>query len=46
MPLRGGASATSATFAATSSAAMGWKRPGESRTTLATRRDPIVKSTA
>src|SRR2546422_1575810 len=34
MPLRGAASATSATMAATSSAAMGWKRPGESLTML------------
>src|SRR5262245_3984079 len=30
MPFRGAASATSATMAATSSAAMGWNRPGES----------------
>src|SRR5215471_5452269 len=34
MPFRGGASATSATTAATSSAAMGWNRPGESLTTF------------
>jgi hypothetical protein len=32
MPFRGAASATSATMAATSSAAMAWNRPGESRT--------------
>ncbi|MND08742.1 hypothetical protein D3C83_315830 [compost metagenome] len=30
MPFRGAASATSATMTATSSAAMGWNRPGES----------------
>src|SRR2546430_593776 len=34
MPLRGDATATSATMAATSSAAMGWNRPGESLTVL------------
>jgi hypothetical protein len=34
MPFRGGASATSATMAATSSDAMGWNSPGESLTTF------------
>jgi hypothetical protein len=34
MPFRGGASATSATTAATSSAAIGWNRPGEILTTF------------
>jgi len=32
MPLRGAATAASATMAATSSAAMGWNSPGESLT--------------
>src|SRR5882724_11169141 len=41
MPFRGAASATSATIGATSSAAMGWNRPGESLTTF-----PFVLSAA